>query len=213
MNYLFPTLQSSYRKFHSTRSVHLKVKKMTFYLTWTDSMSPSLFCWIWVRLLMPLIMESWLKCLGLHLGFRIRHSPGLHLYLSDRTLQVSIDSILSTRFDLECGEPECSCFGRLLFVVYASKIFEVVCKHNLEFLCYVEGSQLHVSFCPKFNTNQEAALARIKRCIKRQIGTSQKLAKVSITSLHVGTATITSVSPARNLGSWFDSKVTMVIHI
>ena len=45
------------------------------------------------------------------------------------------------------------------------------------------------------------------------IGTSQQLAKVSINSLCVGTATITPVSSARNLGSWFDSKLTMATHI
>ena len=45
------------------------------------------------------------------------------------------------------------------------------------------------------------------------IGTSQQLAKVSINSLRVGTATITPVSSARNLGSWFDSKLTMAIHV
>ena len=45
------------------------------------------------------------------------------------------------------------------------------------------------------------------------IGTSQQLAKVSINSLRVGTATITPVSSARNSGSWFDSKRTLAIHI
>ena len=45
------------------------------------------------------------------------------------------------------------------------------------------------------------------------IGTSQQLAKVSINSLRVGTATITLVLSARNLGSWFDSKLTMAAHI
>ena len=45
------------------------------------------------------------------------------------------------------------------------------------------------------------------------IGTSQQLAKVSINILRVGTATITPVSSERNLGSWFDSKLTMAIHI
>ena len=43
------------------------------------------------------------------------------------------------------------------------------------------------------------------------IGTSQQLAKVSINSLRVETATIIPVSPARNL--WFDSKLTMAFHI
>ena len=45
------------------------------------------------------------------------------------------------------------------------------------------------------------------------IGTLQQLAKVSINSLRVGAATITIVSSARNLGSWFDSKLTMAIDI
>jgi len=45
------------------------------------------------------------------------------------------------------------------------------------------------------------------------IGTSQQLAKVSITTLRVRNATITPVSSARNLGSWFASKLTMAIHI
>ena len=83
------------------------------------------------------------------------------------------------------------------------------------------------------NANQEAALARVEGCIKdirnwmlndklkmnddkiefMIIGTSQQLAKVFINSLCVGTATITPVSSATNLGSWFDSKLTMAIHI
>ena len=45
------------------------------------------------------------------------------------------------------------------------------------------------------------------------IGTSQQLAKVSFNTLRIGAATITPMSSARNLGSWFDSKMTMAIHI
>ena len=92
-------------------------------------------------------------------------------------------------------------------------------------------AKLYLSFCPNDNANQEAALARVERCIEdirnwmlndklklnddktefMIIGTSQQLAKVSINSLRVGTATITPVSSARNLGSWFDSKLMMAI--
>ena len=80
--------------------------------------------------------------------------------------------------------------------------------------------------------NLIAALARVERCIEdirkwmlndklklnddkpefMIIGTLQQLANVSINSLRVGTATITPVSSARNLGSWFDSKLTMATH-
>ena len=42
----------------------------------------------------------------------------------------------------------------MLFVVYASKIFEIVGKHNLEEIhCYADDSQLYLSFCPNDNAN------------------------------------------------------------
>ena len=133
---------------------------------------------------------------------------------------------------MERGVPQGSCLGPLLFFVHASKIFEIVDKHNLKIHCYAEDSQLYLSFCPNDNANQEAALARVERCIKDIrnwmlndllklnddktefiiIDTSQQLAKVSINSLLVVTAIITPVSSARNLGSWFDSNLTMAIH-
>ena len=42
------------------------------------------------------------------------------------------------------------------------------------------------------------------------IGTLQKLAKVFITTFRVGKAVITPLATARNLGSYFDSKMTML---
>ena len=154
-------------------------------------------------------------------------------YLTGKTQQVSIDGTLSTKFNLECGVTQGSCLGPLLFIIYASKIFEIVDKHRLEIHCYADDSQLYLSFCPNVNANQETALARIEGCIddirnwmlndklKRNddetefmiIGTSQQLAKVSISSLHVGSSIMTPVSSARNLGSWLDSKLTMATHI
>ena len=63
-------------------------------------------------------------------------------YLSGRTQQVSIDGTLSMKFDLECGEPQGSCLGPWLVVVYAGKIFEIVDTHNLEIHCHADDSQL-----------------------------------------------------------------------
>ena len=86
---------------------------------------------------------------------------------------------------------------------------------------YADDIQLYLSFSPNDNANQEAALARVERYFEdirnwmlndksklnddktefMIIGTSQQLAKVSINSLRLGTATITSVSSARQ-GTW-----------
>ena len=73
---------------------------------------------------------------------------------------------LPVKFNLECGVPQGSCLGPLLFVVYASKIFEIVNKHNLEIRCYADDGQLYLSFRPNNIANQEAALARVERCIE-----------------------------------------------
>lgn len=45
------------------------------------------------------------------------------------------------------------------------------------------------------------------------IGTSQQLAKVTITSFCVGKAVITHVATAKKLGSWFDSKMMIASHV
>ena len=70
------------------------------------------------------------------------------------------------KFDLECGVPQGSCLGPLLFVVYVSKIFEIVDKPHLGIHCYTDDSQLYLSFCPNNIANQEAALARVERCME-----------------------------------------------
>ena len=45
------------------------------------------------------------------------------------------------------------------------------------------------------------------------IGTPQQLGKVDITSIRVGYSDIHPVPIARNLGSWFDSRLSMSKHI
>ena len=99
-------------------------------------------------------------------GVRDTALSWLASYLSGRTQQVSIDCTLSTKFNLESDVPQGSCLGPLLFVVYASKIFEIVGKNNLEIHCYADDSQLYLSFCLNDNANQEATLAWVERCIE-----------------------------------------------
>ena len=210
-------LQSSCRQFHSTNSQHVTLLVLLDLSAPFDTFDHGIL----------------LERLRSAFGVRDTALSWITSYVSGRTQQVSIDGTLSMKFDLECGVHQGSCLGPLLFVVYACKILEIVDKHNLEIHCYADDSQLYLSFCPNNIANKEAALARLERCIEDirdwmlndklklnddktefiTIGTSQQLAKVSINTLRVGAATITPVSSARNLGSWFDSELKMAIPI
>ena len=50
-------------------------------------------------------------------------------YLSNRCQQVYIDGSLSNQRYLNCGVPQGSCLGPLLFVMYTSTLFKVIERH------------------------------------------------------------------------------------
>jgi len=130
MNKLFPLLQSSYRKFHSMESDLLKVKNDI--LLNMNRQHVTLLVLLDLSAAFDTIDHGiLLERLRSAFGVRDTALSWIASYLSGRTQQVSIDSTLSMKFDLECGEPQVSCLGPWLFVVYASKIFEIVDTHNL----------------------------------------------------------------------------------
>ena len=47
-------------------------------------------------------------------------------YLANRGQRVSINGSLSECFSLDCGVPQMSCLGPLLYIFYASTLFKVV---------------------------------------------------------------------------------------
>ena len=147
-------------------------------------------------------------------------------YLSGRTQRVIVDGKLSERCHPSFGVPQGSCLGPLLFSVYASKLFEVIKSHVLHAHAYADDTKLHLSFKPDSAVGETEARFAIEQCIRAVrawmvvdklklneektefmlIGTHQQLSKVRIESLLVARTFVSSVSEARNLGVWFDSK-------
>ena len=98
---------------------------------------------------------------------------------------------------------------------------------------YADNTQLYLSFKPNSSSSQSEAIEGMELCIKAVrasmvtdklklnddktefliIGTQQQLSKVHIEKLSVGDVSVTPATVARNLGTWFDTNLSLVTHI
>ncbi|KAL9963200.1 hypothetical protein ACROYT_G032378 [Oculina patagonica] len=126
-----------------------------------------------------------------------------------------------------------ACLGPLLFTLYTSKLFEIIKYHLPTIHCYADDSQVYISFSPNDRAEQLAVVRSMEDCIRDIrswmlnnylksnddktefliIGTPQQLGKLDNISIRVGDSDIHPVPIASNLGSWFDSRLSMATHI
>ena len=160
-------------------------------------------------LVLPYISDILLSRLQSRLGVNVTVLSWFESYLSGRSQRVYVNGSFSKKFGLDCGVPQGSCLGPLLFNVYASKLFDIVSRHLLDVHCYVDDSQLYLSFSPNSSASQEPAVNAMECCIReirnwmRQgklmlnadktefiiIRTRQQLAKINIELITVGSTT------------------------
>ena len=154
-------------------------------------------------------------------------------YLSNRTQFVSVNGARSKRFDLKHGVPQGSCLGPLLFMLYASKLFDIIEFHLPEVHAYADDTQLYISFKPNKSTDQSVAVIAMQNCIDdvrkwmlkdklklnddktefTLIGTKAQLAKVNFDTIRVGNTQISANKVVKNLGCWFHSQMNLNTHI
>ena len=154
-------------------------------------------------------------------------------YLLGRSQRILFDGVKSDSFDLRSSVPQGSCLGPLLFVVYTSKLFEIIQAHLPDAHCFADDTQLYLSFKPNSPTDQAEAVYAMERCINDLrkwmyqdklkinddktefliIGSRQQLLTINPCTVRVGTTDVKPVSEVCNLGSWFDSNFSMSIHI
>ena len=156
-----------------------------------------------------------------------------HSHLNGRSQCVMVQENLSQSLNLDFGVPQGSCHGPLLFMTYASKLFDVIKVQLPMVYFYADDTQLYVSFSPNKSTGQFEADAAIQHCVDDirnwmtndklllnddkteflMIGTKRQLAKVNIDHILIGDSVIRSKGVVKNLGTWLDLTLSMNSHV
>ena len=225
--------QSAYKKHHSTETALLKVKNDL--LMNMDNQHVTLLVLLDLSSAFDTVSHDiLLDRLNTRFGVSGIALQWLQSYLADRSQRVSINGVLSDRFEFRHGVPQGSCLGPLLFSLYTSKWFDITSAHLPEVHCYADDTQLYMSFRPNATFGSDEAISAMMTCIadirdwmisdklmlndsKTEIllvGTRQQLRKVDLDALQIGTSTVPLTSSAvRNLGAWFDPELTMNTHV
>ena len=229
---LFPSGQSAYRPYHSTETLLLKFKN-DILLNMNKQH---------VTLVVLLDLSAAFDTVDhMILLRRLQHKFGISdtalkwfsSYLAGRSQRIIINGVQSDMFKLEHGVPQGPCLGPLLFVLYTSKLFDIVRSHLPNASSYADDSQLYLSFKPDHTANETTALLAMQSCVveikkwlcndkllmndgKTEfiiIGTKQQLAKVNIDNITIAETNVNPISVAKNLGVWLDSSLSMSTHI
>ena len=233
----YQPLQSAYRKNHSPETALLKVtndilmkmnSQHAVLLILLSAASDSVdYCFLPSNIIFFRRLQTSFGISGVPLDWYTS-------YLMARRQRASIPGALSDSLSLDFGVPQGSCLGPLLYIIYSSKLFQIIERHLPNSDCYADDSQLHLSFRPDelFCSQQDAIVADensvkdIRLWMEHDklllddektefliIGTRQQLSKVNISSITMGNSDVVRSSVVRNLGVFIDDKLLMNSHI
>ena len=145
---VYPSLHwSAYRKDHSTETALLKVTNDIL----TEMNSPHVVLLVLLDLSAAFdTVDHSVLLRRLQTSFGISGAPldWFKSYLSARRQRVSIPGALSGSLPLDWGVPQGSCLGPLLYIIYSSKLFNIIERHLPNSHCYAGVSLIYLSFKP-----------------------------------------------------------------
>ena len=86
--------------------------------------------------------------------------------ISSRIQFVQIECSRSSLRELNCGVPQGSVLGPLLYVLYTSPVADIIKKHNLLYHLYADDTELYVSFKLGSHDLLSSAKFSIEMCVQ-----------------------------------------------
>ncbi len=231
-NGLLPDFASSYRKGHSTETALIKVQSDMFESM--DKQEVTLLVMLDLSAAFDTVSHTILfDTLESQFGISGTVLAWFKSYLSNRKQRILIgNDVLSDDFSLNCGVPQGSCLGPVLFILYINSLYNVISTHLPKVHGYADDHQLYISFKPRPDTVKdsisamEACISDVRRWMLLNrliindsktefmlIGTRQQLAKITVDGIKVGNDTITPVTCVKNLGVHQDQNLRMDKHV
>ena len=230
-NNLNEPLQSAYKQYHSTETALIRVHNDI--LTAIDKRRTVILLLLDLSAAFDTVDHD-ILLFRLQQRFGVTGKPLLWFksYLSNRMQFVSVDGAASSDHALQCGVPQGSVLGPILYVLYTSPLSDIVKKFNLSYHFYADDSQLYLSFQPTIPSDRDLAVSNIERCVHEidhwmlinrlklnkdktelLVISAKHLPRPTLQEISVVNETICSSQKARNIGVIFDHHFRFNEHI
>lgn len=184
-------------------------------------------------LLIPWITVFFLSRLENRFGVKGIALDWFRSYLTGRSQAVVVQGSRSSSKVLQCGVPQGSVLGPILFCCYTAPLGDLLRTHGVDFHFYADDSQIALAFSPDVLINQVGAFDQIESCadsvrgwmlqnklklnddktVFMLLGNKPQVNKVVFDSVIIGESYIESSQKCVNLGAGFDNEMSMRHHV
>ena len=165
MNGLHEEYQSAYKTLHSTETAMLRVKHDI--VGALDRNHAMVFVMLNLSAAFDTIDHAHLfKLLQDEYGVRGTALAWFRTYMEDRTYRVQIDSTTSEHIPLQCGVPQGSVLGPVIFTLYTTTMQRIFRRHGVHYHKYADDIQLYASYNPAVPGDQAETVRQLTDCIR-----------------------------------------------